>query len=432
MADVAVAVWSAACRSPGKFLLSQWPVRVWAFLIVGMLWSAAVLITLITVAVVGFGLVVVGIGLAILVVLALVGIPVGAVERRRLRLVEPQPLIAPHGPLPAPGIYPWLKTRLRERATWRELAYAIGGGILVVVTGVAPVVALAISLLFVAAPLVVWAVAPETVMIIPGRAVAHPFEALPATAVGILGVVAATYVAAAAAGVQVHLARALLAARDDDLGRRVLELTRSRVRMVDAFAAERRRIERDLHDGAQQQLVALSMTLGLAELELRDPDAPAAALVARARKEAAAALSQLRELVAGIHPKVLEDHGLPDAVEELATRSPLPVTVDLALAHRLSEPVETTAYFTVAEALTNAAKHSSATRITVVGNTKTERGQQILVLEVSDDGDGGADLGAGSGLQGLADRLAVLDGRLRVASPVGGPTTIRAEIPCSG
>jgi len=216
--------------------------------------------------------------------------------------------------------------------------------------------------------------------------------------------------------------------RDEDLGAQVVELTRSRARLADAFEAERRRIERDLHDGAQQQLVALGMTLGLAELELRGQDSPAAALVTRARGEARLALDQLRALVRGIHPQVLTDHGLPAAVEELALRHPVPVTVDLDLPRRLPGPVESAAYFTVTEALTNAAKHSDADQIAVHGALDGD----LLVLSVTDNGRGGADPAAGAGLQGLADRVAILEGRLTVTSPAGGPTRLRLEVPCSG
>lgn len=172
------------------------------------------------------------------------------------------------------------------------------------------------------------------------------------------------------------------------------------------------------------------MTLGLAAYELRGraDDDPALALVDRARGEARQALEQLRDLVRGIHPQVLTDHGLAAAVAEVALRHPVPVAVDIDLPDRLPGPVETTAYFTVTEALTNAAKHSGATAVTVHGRVDDGR----LVLQVTDDGRGGADPAAGAGLQGLADRIAILRGRLMVTSPIGGPTRLRVEVPCSG
>jgi len=278
-----------------------------------------------------------------------------------------------------------------------------------------------------AAPVIVWAIAPDTMMLIPGQPVPDPVSALPATAVGLLGLAVCAYAGGLLCGAQVRIARLLLSARDEDLRHRVVELTRSRARLADAFEAERRRIERDLHDGAQQQLVALTMTLGLAELELGGREPAAAELVARARGEARRALGQLRDLVRGIHPQVLTDHGLAAAVTEAASHHPIPVTVDIDLPRRLPSAVEATAYFSVTEALANAAKHSGASAVSVVGRVEADR----FVLLITDDGQGGADPGAGLGLRGLADRLAIHRGRLGVSSPEGGPTRLRVEVPCS-
>jgi len=208
-------------------------------------------------------------------------------------------------------------------------------------------------------------------------------------------------------------------------GERIQELTTSRAGAVDAQAAELRRIERDLHDGAQARLVALAMDLGMAEEKLeREPEA-ARQLVGEARAEARKALVELRELVQGIHPPVLSDRGLEAAVAALAARSPVPVTVSSEVPERAAAPVESAAYFTVAEALTNAAKHSNASRIDV----RLSRRGGILVVEVDDDGAGGADP-AGGGLTGLRRRVEALDGRLSVFSPPGGGTQLRAELPC--
>lgn len=423
-----IAVWEALRRRPLRFLVSGWPWRCWAYLLSGTVAGCAALLVFGALLVAGVGLSVVGVGLAVLTVAALSGIPVGALERRRLRLVEPVPVPGPHDAPAAAGVMTWLRTRLRERATWRELGYTVVFGLVFAVVGAGVVALLLFSAALVAAPLIVWAVAPDTVMLIPGTPVPNPPAALPATAVGLVGLAGSAYAAGLVSAAQVQLARLLLSARDEDLGSRVVELTRSRARLADAFEAERRRIERDLHDGAQQQLVALTMTLGLAELELRGQDAPAAALVSRARGEARLALDQLRDLVRGIHPQVLTDHGLAAAVAEVALRNPIPVTVDIDLPHRLPGAVETMAYFTVTEALANACKHSGASRITVFGRLDEDR----LALSVTDDGRGGADPSAGAGLQGLADRLAILKGRLMVVSPVGGPTRLQVEVPCSG
>jgi signal transduction histidine kinase len=209
------------------------------------------------------------------------------------------------------------------------------------------------------------------------------------------------------------------------MGDRVTELSRSRVRLVDAFEAERRRIERDLHDGAQQRIVALTMTLGLARLDA--PPGPLADQLAKAHQEACQALAELRELIHGIHPKVLADYGLEAAVSDAADRSATPVDLELALPGRFPEAVEAAAYFVVCEALANVARHSGASRARVTGGHATGR----LFLEIRDDGRGGARTGGeGTGLTGLADRVSVLDGRLALSSPPGGPTLLRVEIPC--
>ncbi|GDY76276.1 hypothetical protein SAV31267_057610 [Streptomyces avermitilis] len=241
---------------------------------------------------------------------------------------------------------------------------------------------------------------------------------------GLVLLVLCAYALGLAGGARAELTRLLIASREADLDAKVTELASSRVRLVDAFEAERRRIERDLHDGAQQRLVALTMTLGLARLDA--PPGPLADQLAKAHEEAGKALEELRELIHGIHPKVLADYGLEAAVADAADRSVVPVDVGLELPGRLPEAVEAAAYFVVCEALANVAKHSGASRAEVSGGHRDGR----LVLEVHDDGGGGANAADGSGLTGLADRVSVLDGRLALSSPPGGPTLLRVEIPC--
>ncbi|MFF5086027.1 sensor histidine kinase [Streptomyces niveus] len=411
-------------QPPRRFILSSWPWRVWAHLLGGALTGLASLLLLMALAVSGLLLSVIGVDL-VLMLAAAFGVPAAAVERRRMRLVEPVPVPNPHRSLVGAGRRGRLRTRLRERATWRELGYVVVFAPLQVCVGLALAIGLTFAVVLLAAPLIVWNAGPEDVMIIPGRPVESPLHALPATAAGLLALVLCAYAAGLLAGAQVKTAVFVLSPRDEE--RQVVELTRSRARLADAFEAERRRIERDLHDGAQAQLVALTMTLGLAELELRESGSPATELVSRARGEARLALTQLRDLVRGIYPQVLTDHGLDAAVAEIALRSPIPVDVDIDLPRRLPDAVETVAYFTVTEALTNAAKHSDATQLTVVGRLK--RG--TLTLVITDNGRGGAVPSAGAGLQGLADRVAILKGRLVVSSPVGGPTRVGVEVPCS-
>ena len=210
-----------------------------------------------------------------------------------------------------------------------------------------------------------------------------------------------------------------------ELTERVDELTRTRRGALDVQAAELRRIERDLHDGAQARLVSLSMLVGRAEEQLADrPEV--AALVRRAREEASAAIGELRDLARGIAPPVLADRGLNAAVQALGVRAPMPVAVEVPDERRPPPVVETAAYFVVAEALTNVAKHAGGAPARVVVSRTPRR----LVVEVTDEGPGGADP-AGGGLTGLRHRVEAIDGTLRVTSPAGGPTTIRAELPCA-
>jgi signal transduction histidine kinase len=209
-----------------------------------------------------------------------------------------------------------------------------------------------------------------------------------------------------------------------ELRARVEELRASRTRIVEAGIAERRRLERDLHDGAQQRLVALRLALRLArDRTAKDPDG-AAELLDSASSELDEALAELRELARGIHPAVLTDRGLGPALEALATRAPLPVTVE-ASASDLPPAIESATYFLVAEALTNVAKYAEATSAHVT----VARENGAALVEISDDGIGGADPAAGTGLAGLVDRIAALDGTLEVDSPAGEGTTIRAAIP---
>ncbi|MGW8953567.1 sensor histidine kinase [Streptomyces sp. NPDC055709] len=421
------AVREALGRRPAGYLFSTWPPRCWLHVLGGALLGVGVLLTLVVLLSLGVLLSVVGVGLLVLACVPLVGIPVASVERRRLRLVQPVRPADPHTRAPDGGTWRRLRHRFTERATWRELGYTTLLAFVFTPAGLGVVALLAFSCVLVATPVVVWALAPETVMVIPGQAIPDPLSAVPFSLAGVAGVGLSAYAAGWLTVGQVWVAWLLLAPRKDPVSRRVVELTRSRVRLADAFEAERRRIERDLHDGAQQQLVALTMTLGLAELEMKEASPEAASLVARGRGEARRALDQLRDLVRGIHPQVLTDHGLAAAVVEVALRSPIPVETAIDLPRRLPALVETTAYFTVTEALANAAKHSDSTRIEITGELLDDR----LVLLITDDGRGGADPSAGTGLSGLADRLAILRGRLLVSSPVGGPTQIRVEVPCS-
>ncbi|MER5428469.1 sensor histidine kinase [Streptomyces sp. NPDC002588] len=222
------------------------------------------------------------------------------------------------------------------------------------------------------------------------------------------------------------LTKSLLAPSGAALQQRVEQLTRTRYDAVDASAAELRRIERDLHDGAQARLVAMGMSLGTIEALIEKEPAKAKELLAKARSDSAGALAELRDLVRGIHPPVLAERGLADAVRALALRSPVPVETDIDLPGRLPAAIESAVYFAVSEILTNAAKHARAERIWL----DMDHHDGGLRVTVTDNGRGGADP-SGSGLRGVERRLGTFDGVLAVSSPVGGPTMVTMEIPCA-
>ncbi|WP_443032939.1 sensor histidine kinase [Streptomyces sp. DH10] len=414
-------VWQAM-SGPG-YLLRAWPWRSAGYLLTGAVTGAVVLVGIVVSLAAGGVLALALVGLPLLLGTVLAGIPVAALERFRLRLVDAEPASDPHETPGEPGLRAWLSTRLRERATWRELGHALlFAGLLWPVDALAFAVFLLGPLSVVATPLLM-AVFGEAKVLKVWLVTTWPAAAGFAV-LGLVLLALGAYLLGVAAGARAGLVRLLIAPREADLGARVVELARSRVRLVDAFEAERRRIERDLHDGAQQRLVALTMTLGLARLDA--PPGPLADQLTKAHEQAGTALAELRELIHGIHPKVLADYGLEAAVADAADRSAVPVDVDLELPGRLSQAVEAAAYFVVCEALANVGRHSGASRVEVSGGLSDGR----LVLQVRDDGRGGARAGEGSGLTGLADRVSVLDGRLSLSSPPGGPTLLRVEIPC--
>ncbi|GAA3174807.1 MULTISPECIES: sensor histidine kinase [Streptomyces] len=263
--------------------------------------------------------------------------------------------------------------------------------------------------------------------------IGHPGYATQAaylTGLGLLALAAVVPLAAGLVRLENLVGRAVLGvSRSDELARRVEDLTASRAGAVDAADAERRRIERDLHDGAQQRLVSLALNLGLAKATLTDLPPAAREVIEAAHREAKDAIEELNHLVRGLHPAVLDELGLDAALSGLAARAPLPVRLRVDPLERTSAAVEGVAYFVVSEALTNVAKHArEATRaeVTVV------RIGGILRVVITDDGMGGADPARGSGLKGLAQRVRSVDGTFRMSSPVGGPTTMSVELPCPG
>jgi signal transduction histidine kinase len=404
----------ALSQRPLRFLRSSWPWRSMAYLISGLLVPVA-LVALHQV------LVVCGVPAVVSLVVTVLCVPVlgpliAVVERRRLRLADREPLPDPHRTVTGSGPATRLYARLREPATWREAGFAVVGVLALTSVDLA-LLGLAVYLAGQASFFVAGAGPAVDVALLRGGVVA-------VTAVVVLPIYA--YLVTGWASVRAAVTRAVLAPRDAELGERLVEVSRSRARLVDAFEVERRRIERDLHDGAQQRLVALTMTLGLARLDVPD-DSPLADQLDAAHRQATEALTELRELIRGVHPEVLTGRGLPAAIDDLAGRSALPIETDVRLPRRLPAAIETTAYFVVCEALANTTRHGRATSATV----RAGLAEDLLVVEVTDDGRGGADPRRGSGLHGLVDRVAVLDGRLMLSSPAGGPTVLRAEIPCA-
>jgi signal transduction histidine kinase len=246
-------------------------------------------------------------------------------------------------------------------------------------------------------------------------------------AAGVVMLLLARLLSAALTLAQVRLAHALLSPSEADALRlQVTRLTETRARVVDAADAERRRIERDLHDGAQQQLVALAMNLGRARAKFEDDPEGARELVDQAHQDAKDSITELRNVIRGVHPAVLTDRGLDAALSSVAARSPVPVRLDVDLPRRPSPTAEAVAYFVVSEALTNVARHARARHVDV----HVEREGDRLLLSVADDGVGGAAERPGSGLAGLRDRVQAVDGTFHLTSPPGGGTTMTVEVPC--
>jgi signal transduction histidine kinase len=244
---------------------------------------------------------------------------------------------------------------------------------------------------------------------------------------GIALLAAAPWLTAAVGALDATAARALLGpSRAEELEHRVEHLTQSRTGVVDAADAERRRLERDLHDGTQQRLVALAMRLGMARAE-PGGGTQARQVIAEAHEETKAALAELRNLIRGLHPAVLEDRGLDAALSGVSARMPIPVRLTVDVPRRPSPTIEAVAYFVVSESLTNITKHAAASQAEVFAQRVGDR----LHIIVSDDGVGGADPARGTGLAGLAKRAASVDGTFEIASPPGGPTLITVDLPCA-
>jgi signal transduction histidine kinase len=416
------------------------------FLITSFIYGTALFVILVTLIAVGLGLAITLIGIPILAVAVLTWIAAAVIERHRIRFFFGVRIPSPYRPRAQGSLLKRARSVLGDGAVWRDLVY--------------------IFLLF---PAGIFEFTIATIAIsLPGAALIAPFfyqvgngptffgdsstgsgwqidtfpEAAALFLIGLVILIPCLLIMDWIARGHLAVARwflsrsrteeleertEVLAEQKEVLEERVDVLTKTREDVMDAMVIEQRRIERDLHDGAQQRLVSLAMTLGMAKEKMDSDPETARKLVTASHDEAKQVLREMREFVRGIHPAILTDRGLDAAISAIAGRSPVPVTVEVHLEDRLPEAIESTAYFIVTEALTNVAKHSEATRARVT--IWLENG--ILTVLIWDDGKGGARLGVDSGLRGLADRTAALDGRFTIESPPDGGTTIRAEIPCA-
>ncbi|MGW1815229.1 sensor histidine kinase [Streptomyces sp. NPDC002125] len=370
---------------PARFAFDRYTWKEIAYLLANLPMAVAGFVYAVFLVGVGAGLSVTVIGLPLLA-LGLTGARwLGRAERGRargmlgLRVEEPSPM--PRG-LRGGGFFTWLWSGLRDPVGWRALLFSF----MRLPWGIATFVVTLVGLF------VLWPVLP--------------------------------FIARGLTNADRAMVRGLLSP-SDELERRIAELESDRGVVVDTAAADLRRIERDLHDGAQARLVALAMGLGLAKEKLSDDPEAAARMVDEAHGEVKVALQELRDLARGIHPAVLTDRGLDAALSAIASRCTVPVTVSVQLTGRPAEAIEGIAYFTVSELLQNVSKHSRAASAAV----DVWRSGDRLMLQVRDDGVGGASLEGGTGMSGLAERLGAVDGLFVLDSPEGGPTTVTAELP---
>jgi signal transduction histidine kinase len=321
----------------------------------------------------------------------------------------------------------------RSQATWRQLGYHVLAGPALAAAAMAAIGTWLAALLCASEYLWAAALPPDAMF----RRATYPAGQvnLPnigpvgvwLTLAGVAGLFVAPWLTAGVAALDARAARTLLGpSRAEELEHRVEHLTQTRAGVVDAADAERRRLERDLHDGTQQRLVSLAINLGMARVNATTTEQAQQAL-AQAHEEAKAALSELRDLIRGLHPAVLEDRGLDAALSGVAARMPIPVRLTVDLPRRPAPVIEAVAYFVVSEGLANIAKHAQASQAEVV----VQRAGDRLHIIVSDDGVGGADPARGTGLAGLARRAESVDGTFDVHSPPGGPTLLSVDLPCS-
>ena len=392
-------------------------------LVFGVVWFS-VFTTLIST---GGSLLITLIGLPILTATFLLARGAGWLERRRANALLGTEIADPiRRPAKGDGLWQKLITPFRDRTTWKELIYLwLVQPVQSIINFTVTVVAWAVPPWGLTLPIYVTHAKPE---LWKDHHIHTRHQAIGAAIGGLIILPLVPWVIRGLAKADAAVARwGLSPSKTAELEERIDTLRDTQARSVDIAIADRRQIERDLHDGAQQRLLSLGMDLGMAlEKFETDPDA-ARALVGDAHQELQRAIAELRNLARGIHPAVLTDRGLDAALSSLAARSPIPVRLEVQLRERPPASVEATAYFIVAEALTNAAKHANARAVDVRVRLLGDK----LHIEVADDGVGGAAERPGGGLAGLADRASAVEGSLRITSPEGGPTILAAELPCA-
>ena len=379
---------------------------------------------LVTTISIGLGLLVTLVGVPILIATIYVWRWIAGLERRLIGVLTGRVIPSPYRPDPPGSWWDRLRARLADPATWKDLVFLLLQLPVGIVSFTVAVVVLGAAVQCLTAPFWYWAV--EGGIDLGVLNIDSLWEALAFVPLGVVLAVVGIPALGALGRLYGELAALLLGSNADPvLAAEVTDLRDSRSRIIAAADAERRRIERDLHDGAQQRLVSLALTLRTAEKRAAEGDPQATELMRRAGDEAGLALKELRDLARGIHPAILTNRGLAAALDDLAARSTVPVEVVEAPTERLPEEVEAAAYFVVSECLANIAKHAQAGHATVAVTVH----EDTVVVTVTDDGAGGADLDGGSGLQGLRDRVGALDGRLAVESPLGSGTRVRAFVP---
>jgi signal transduction histidine kinase len=431
----------AATRTPvARALRAPFEARTWRetlHLLLNLPVGIATFTVIVTMFATGFGMLITLVGIPLIFLTIYVSRAMGTVERARAKVLlgidVPRPYRAD------PPSDKWWRVplaRISDPAVWLEVGYHLFMLPFGILTFTVVVAAWSLGLGFLTSPVYGWSLpdglrvgwvapsGPDVSTLYHAWVIDTPFEYAIAVLIGAAIILLTPWIVHGVATANRYLVRGMIGS---DVFARERTLTESRAAAVDLAAEDRRRIERDLHDGVQQRLVSLAMDLGRAREKLDTDPGRAKELVAEAHEEAKLAIGEVRDLARGIHPAVLSDRGLDAALSSLAARSTVPVETHVDVAERPPASVEAAAYFVVSEALTNVAKHAGASKAIVTVRRSGDR----LTVQVQDDGIGGASLVEGSGLAGLRDRVRTLDGELHVLSPQGGPTVLMVEIPCA-